>query len=847
MKIGINTISWGLHISDLRNVLSLVADAGYKGVELSQRPDALGLHSGVKELIQLLNALDLSFLTIVGGTLRERVDFCEDVRPEYLYVEPWDFDNIPYATDRDIKVAFHPRVFAPNSRPDEYLRLTSKYKDLNIILDTAHAFLSGYDPTDAIQSLGEHLIAVHFKDWISNFGRSRYRYARGFVTLGNGNNEIALDKVLQFLQERNFQGWLVSEVDNARIEPIDSVRENAQWFIQRKLIDAPKLSQLKSLETLRLNHDENHNYTSAEARFRECLMFAMKENADTFYESVAKAFSCLVDSKLVTVSSFHVSHGQEFLTLRSHYPSDINYTPRMDNTRYELTGISIDRQAPATFFDLTKEFPGSQYGYPERQFKNTELIKLVDFNSMISVPVFNSGNQNSVRFVVNLFGNLRNAVHSQSEWYRFSRAVTQAADSMLDWLCTSAATQVNLLAGRCDTSKDFFRELVFLIQRVLDCEGVAIFVVNEQRDKLELRNGFTTGTKWKTSREEFYKKGEGITGNVWNNKEVVITDPRKDSSHLGKSTEVVKNSHINQNIWIPLIDSRNEVTGVIRCRNKLSSSHRIPGAFSNTDAAVLDSIAEAAAPHIQTLRSENIRSKALRRLMHELRSPISAIQSAAAMMQDDKRIRSALYYDFPADIVDWALLMQRLIINGYWLSGASDGLPLQAQPTLLVKHVIAPAVRQAKILLDSRNFQVSRIEYGDFDQISWVNIDRNQFQQVIFNLLANSIKYAYDDPGAFQIEIGGRRTTNHYIIFFRDWGPGIESVHKELIFEEGFRAPDIALRDVTGHGLGLWVARQVIESHGGLINVENAKLPFEIVIKLPVSLSIDVEAIERKR
>ena len=93
--------------------------------------------------------------------------------------------------------------------------------------------------------------------------------------------------------------------------------------------------------------------------------------------------------------------------------------------------------------------------------------------------------------------------------------------------------------------------------------------------------------------------------------------------------------------------------------------------------------------------------------------------------------------------------------------------------------------------------------------------DRLRVEQVLTNLLSNALKYA---PGA-PVEIEARGTPTGARVSVRDHGPGIASSDLERVFERFERA---ATNAQSGLGLGLYVARQLCEAHGGSIRCERA-------------------------
>ena len=134
MKIAINTISWGNTLANIAKVLDMIALAGYHGVEFAQRPDSLGVKN-IEELKKLLDERNLKLLTIVGGTLKERVGFCDTVHPEYLHAEHKDLPHVNYALEKGFIVAFHPRVYTPRGR----------YEDIEAELIRIKAAIENYE------------------------------------------------------------------------------------------------------------------------------------------------------------------------------------------------------------------------------------------------------------------------------------------------------------------------------------------------------------------------------------------------------------------------------------------------------------------------------------------------------------------------------------------------------------------------------------------------------------------------------------------------------------------------------------------------------------------------------
>jgi signal transduction histidine kinase len=94
--------------------------------------------------------------------------------------------------------------------------------------------------------------------------------------------------------------------------------------------------------------------------------------------------------------------------------------------------------------------------------------------------------------------------------------------------------------------------------------------------------------------------------------------------------------------------------------------------------------------------------------------------------------------------------------------------------------------------------------------------DRSRIDQVVTNLLSNSITYAAGTP----IEVAVRRGATAAVIEVRDRGPGLPEGQLARIFERFERAA--SMRHYGGLGLGLYFVRQVVEAHGGSVTAHNA-------------------------
>ena len=109
--------------------------------------------------------------------------------------------------------------------------------------------------------------------------------------------------------------------------------------------------------------------------------------------------------------------------------------------------------------------------------------------------------------------------------------------------------------------------------------------------------------------------------------------------------------------------------------------------------------------------------------------------------------------------------------------------------------------------------------FHDFQ--SYVFADKDRIGQVMINFLTNAIKYS---PNSNKIDVSIRRTTNEQVAFsVKDYGIGIDKEEQEKIFERFYRAKGKEEQTYPGFGIGLFIAKEFVEKHGGQVLVESEK------------------------
>src|SRR6188768_2554498 len=109
--------------------------------------------------------------------------------------------------------------------------------------------------------------------------------------------------------------------------------------------------------------------------------------------------------------------------------------------------------------------------------------------------------------------------------------------------------------------------------------------------------------------------------------------------------------------------------------------------------------------------------------------------------------------------------------------------------------------------------------YHDFQ--AYVFADKDRIGQVMINFLTNAIKYSPDNN---KIDVSIHKTTSGHVAFtVRDYGIGIDKEEQEKIFERFYRAKGKEEQTYPGFGIGLFIAKEFVEKHGGQVLVESEK------------------------
>jgi len=227
MKIGLQTISWGTTFQDMNIITATAQELGYEGLVFGQVPDLLW--PGAR-LQSLLDDYGLCGVGLTGGSLRRQIEYASELRLFYLCTDEWDADSVTVALDKGLRVGIHPHLYKTIESVGDAERYLGKSPSVGLVLDTGHLYLADDDILKAIENHHDRILAVHLKDWNSRYGRSPFRFARGFCALGTGELQDLLESTVKLLVSSNFGGWLIVDQDSPSGDANNCATISRQWL-----------------------------------------------------------------------------------------------------------------------------------------------------------------------------------------------------------------------------------------------------------------------------------------------------------------------------------------------------------------------------------------------------------------------------------------------------------------------------------------------------------------------------------------------------------------------------------------------------------------------------------------
>ena len=210
-------------------------------------------------------------------------------------------------------------------------------------------------------------------------------------------------------------------------------------------------------------------------------------------------------------------------------------------------------------------------------------------------------------------------------------------------------------------------------------------------------------------------------------------------------------------------------------------------------------------------RATRIRDHLLAIVAHDLRSPLSAIVTSTALLKRVRVLGEKRWLRHLQTITNSVERMNRLIHDLLDVASVEAGRLRFALSRHTVSSLMRELVEQYLPLAESRGL---RLEVEDQSR-SEIAGDRGRLLQAMFNLLDNAFKFS---PPGGTVWVRARRRGSEVVISVTDTGPGITETDRAHVFEPYWQADP---RSRSGLGLGLSIAKGVVEAHRGRVWFES--------------------------
>src|SRR5271165_2752300 len=211
-----------------------------------------------------------------------------------------------------------------------------------------------------------------------------------------------------------------------------------------------------------------------------------------------------------------------------------------------------------------------------------------------------------------------------------------------------------------------------------------------------------------------------------------------------------------------------------------------------------------------TRESEKLRSALLDSVTHEFRTPLTAIKLSVTTLLSAPQIEAEERKDLLTVINEEADRLNHLVGEAAEMAQLDAHRVELRRETHPVREVVEAALEKSKQAVAGREVKVQIPE-----RLPPVRVDLERTAEVLVQLLENAAKYS---PAGTPITISAEATGKTVCLSVADRGPGIDDMEQSLIFEKFYRGRDERYR-VQGTGMGLAIAKAIVEAHGGTIGV----------------------------
>ena len=353
---------------------------------------------------------------------------------------------------------------------------------------------------------------------------------------------------------------------------------------------------------------------------------------------------------------------------------------------------------------------------------------------------------------------------------------------------------------------------------LLSCEAASILLYDEKNPRLYF--AAATGSDPEKLAQVPVPIEGSLAGTIFRtNHSMILNNVEKDPRHYSLVGELI-HFHVQSLIGVPML-IHDRVIGVLEAINKTDAE------FTVEDETILLVTASHAAIAINNARLLKTTQEALQKVKeadqrksnflslasHELRTPLGIIIGYASFLREDPKAETS---EHARHVLDAALQMRALVEDMTNLTMLeTDGLILIKAQDVAIQNVLKSACTE---IFEIAAAKAQKVVFAFPDKPILVHVDANKMAEAFVNLFNNAVHYS---PQGTEITIGATVLGDHVLAWVQDKGVGIPGDKLKRIFEGFYQTEAPTTRHHGGLGIGLTIAKGLIEAQGGKVWAES--------------------------
>ena len=365
---------------------------------------------------------------------------------------------------------------------------------------------------------------------------------------------------------------------------------------------------------------------------------------------------------------------------------------------------------------------------------------------------------------------------------------------------------------------ELLRFIILTATEIIDCESVSILLYDEKHKRLVM--AASSGSDSTRLSDPADSLDNSLAGKVFReNKIVSLSNAQNDPHHYAPASKQV-NFEVQNMLGVPM-RIKDKPTGVLEALNKRERN------FDENDADILSVIASQAAVAIHNSRlvkalqdaydelreTDQLKTNFLALASHELRTPLGVIIGYASFLKEESPDELS---DHAKQVLNAAMQMRVLVDAMTNLNTLRSKATVMHRQVVEIQQILHGAYGEVKRLADAKGQQVTfDLPKGPIP----VKCDPDKLTSAVVNLLDNAIRFT---PEGGQITIGVKAQPGGEVLaWVQDTGKGVPEGELKKIFQEFHQIEPHTTRKHGGMGIGLSIAKGLIEAHGGRIWAES--------------------------